>query len=84
MIKWIDKRSVLRSGNKVYKAGDAIPADMLSRSRVDYLLDVRKVEIEKQEKVHPEKSEKRGRPKKEKQVETEIFEPGVTYESSEE
>ena len=46
MIKWIDKRSVLRSGKTKYRAGDVIPADVLTQSRIDYLIEIGKVKIE--------------------------------------
>jgi len=89
MIKWIDKRSVLRQGKKVYRAGDVLPADLLSKSRIDYLLEVNKIEIEKQEVVQPEKHEKEtvkkskpGRKKKHEKIES-VIDETETIESGE-
>ena len=45
MIKWIDEKSVLRNGKKVYKAGDEIPADLLSDSRIDHFSREKKIKI---------------------------------------
>jgi hypothetical protein len=43
MLKWIDKRSVLLAGKKTYKAGEVIPADVLSAERIEQLIKLKKM-----------------------------------------
>ena len=58
VVKWIDKRSVLRLGKKVIKAGDIIPAGALSQERLDYFKSRKKIQTDepKPEKVIKEKT----------------------------
>ena len=54
IIKWIDKKSVLKGNQKTFKAGDIIPAKVLTESRIKYLLStgkIEKVEKEKQPEI---------------------------------
>lgn len=37
ILKWVDDRSVLAHGGKIYKAGATVPAAILSSERVAYL-----------------------------------------------
>lgn len=47
-IKWIDERGCLRIGKFIYKAGDLIPCEFLSKKRTEYLLSISKIKIEKE------------------------------------
>ena len=54
---WIDKRSILTSGKKKFKAGDIIPGGLLTASRIDGLVKAKKIKIEGEvdvKKVEPE------------------------------
>lgn len=54
-VVWIDKRSILTSGKKKFKAGDIIPGGLLTASRIDELVKAKKIKIEGEEiKVKPE------------------------------
>ena len=67
MYKWIDKRSVLHTSKRKYRAGDIIPADVLTTDRANQLIGLKKVakiETEKTEKV--EKVEVKEKPKRKK------------------
>ena len=85
MIKWIDKRSVLSSGNKSFKAGDVIPAGLLSQSRIEDLKKQGKISVtgEIEKTVETVETVKRGR--KPKQVETVIDDipDGLDFETGE-
>lgn len=45
-ITWIDKKSVLYFNKRKFKAGDVIPAGILSQNRIDSLLSDKKIKIE--------------------------------------
>lgn len=45
-VVWIDKRSILTSGRKKFKAGDVIPGGLLTASRIDELVKAKKIKIE--------------------------------------
>jgi hypothetical protein len=45
MIRWIDKRSHLKSGKEYYKAGDTIPAGILSKNRIKLFQSLNQLEI---------------------------------------
>jgi hypothetical protein len=44
-ITWIDKKSTLLHGKNTYKAGDTIPAGILSASRLDTFVKAKKIRI---------------------------------------
>lgn len=55
VITWIDKKSVLYSNKRRFKAGDSIPAGILSQNRIDSLLIDKKIKIDAVKKVEPVK-----------------------------
>jgi hypothetical protein len=65
MLKWNDDRSVLKIGKKTYKAGDEIPAEKLSDSRIKHLIEKKKIksfdyiEVEKSTKKNKKKNSKK-------------------------
>lgn len=76
-ITWIDKKSVLRADKRFFKAGDEIPADVLSPSRIELLKSQKKIRVGDPEvKKDVVKSEIYGR-----EVEAEIL-PGVKKSDS--
>lgn len=54
---WIDKKSILTSGRKKFKAGDIIPGGLLTASRIDELVKSKKIKIEGESKVEEKKVE---------------------------
>ena len=44
-LTWIDKKSVLRADKRFFKAGDEIPADVLSPGRIELLKSQKKIRI---------------------------------------
>lgn len=52
MIKWTDKKSTLSVGKRIFKAGDVIPAGILSDDRITYLQKTGQIQvIEKGDKI---------------------------------
>jgi len=45
LITWIDKKSVLLHGKNRYKAGDKIPAGILTPARIDALVATKQIKI---------------------------------------
>jgi len=89
IIKWIDKKSVLSDNKKTFKAGDVIPADFLTKSRLAFLIDEGKIEkMEPIGKIDPVKSEKeiekqpeKVKKSKKKKTKTEKDKPEIKKES---
>lgn len=76
MLKWVDKKSVLHTSKRKYRAGNIIPAGVLSNDRAKQLIDMKKVAeikeeqtIEKKEKPVTEKPIKKEKKVKQKKVE---------------
>lgn len=44
-LTWIDKKSVLRADKRFFKAGDEIPADVLSPGRIELLKSQKKIRV---------------------------------------
>ena len=56
MITWIDKRSVLMlADRKLIKAGQEVPAGVLSDARIELLKKQKKIKVVASEPVKPEK-----------------------------
>lgn len=45
LITWIDKKSVLYFNKRKFKAGDSIPAGVLTQNRIDMLLADKKISV---------------------------------------
>lgn len=63
---WIDKKSILTSGKKKFKAGDIIPGGLLTASRIDELVKAKKIKIDGEEikPKNPEPEIKSEKPEK--------------------
>lgn len=63
---WINKKSILTSGKKKFKAGDIIPGGLLTASRIDELVKAKKIKIEGEEikSKNPEPEIKSEKPEK--------------------
>jgi hypothetical protein len=60
-LKWIDKKSVLKVGKQLFKAGDILPADELSEKRIELFISLKQIE----KVVESPKEEKpKGKPRK--------------------
>jgi len=53
MIKWTDKKSVLMYKGKIFKAGDAIPAGILSDNQIADFKSLKKIKVDEPAKPEP-------------------------------
>jgi hypothetical protein len=97
MIKWTDKKSVLMYKGKIFKAGDAIPAGILSENQTADFKSLKKIKVDEPAKPEPKPVkviepepvkivEKKERPVKkiEPEPESEIIpEPEITEDDDE-
>lgn len=65
MITWISKKQVFKNGKKFYKAGDEIPAELLTEARLESFKKKKLVKVTEEIKPEPEKvkPEKVAKPK---------------------
>lgn len=65
MITWISKKQVFKNGKKFYKAGDEIPAELLTGARLESFKKKKLVKVTEEIKPEPEKvkPEKVAKPK---------------------
>ena len=45
VITWIDKKSTMLNGKKTYRAGDEIPAGLLTAERIETLVKSKKIRV---------------------------------------
>jgi hypothetical protein len=96
MIKWTDKKSVLMYKGKIFKAGDAIPAGILSDNQIADFKSLKKIKVDEPAKPEPKpvkviepepvKVEKKERPVKKIEPEPEpeiIPEPEIAEDDDE-
>lgn len=76
-LKWIDKKSVLKVGKQLFKAGDIVPDEELTEKRIELFESLG--QLERVENTVIEKPEKKTRKSRKK---NKLDDTGVTEETS--